>query len=46
MLESIVNLLAEYDVGWAYAKLAVLLFALCYVIEEVLGKYWMKVAWG
>lgn len=39
MLESLVGLLSEYDVGSSYVKLAVLLYSVAYVLEEVLGKY-------
>lgn len=39
MLDSFVCLLTEYGVGTAYVKIAVLLYSVCYVIEEVLGKY-------
>lgn len=39
MLESIVNFLSECGLVSAYVKLAVVLYAALYVIEEVLGKY-------
>lgn len=39
MFESFVDFLQEYDVGWSYVKLSVLLYVVFYVIEEVLGKY-------
>lgn len=39
MLDSILNFLSEYEVGWTYLKIAIVLYIVCYVIEEVLGKY-------
>lgn len=39
MFEAFVNFLSVPDVCLTYAKLAVLLYAVFYVIEEVLGKY-------
>lgn len=39
MLETFVNFLSGVEVGPTYVKLAVFLYTVCYVIEEVLGKY-------
>lgn len=39
MLDSFVNCFSECEVGSTYVKLAVFLYSVCYVIEEVLGKY-------
>lgn len=39
MLDSLVDFLSEYSVGSIYVKIAVLLYIVCYVVEEVLGKY-------
>lgn len=39
MLETFVNCVTAYGVASTYVKLAVLLYTICYVIEEVLGKY-------
>ena len=37
MLDTLVNLLSEYWVS--YLAIAVLLYAICHVVEETLGKY-------
>lgn len=37
MAEVLVDFLSEC--GWAYVKLAVALYTVCHIIEEVLGKY-------
>lgn len=39
MLESVYEVLLGTDVITTYLAIAVFLFTLCYVIEEVLGKY-------
>jgi hypothetical protein len=39
MLESFVEFLSEYSIGTYYLKIAVFLYIVCYVVEEVLGKY-------
>lgn len=39
MLESVFSSLLASDVITTYLAIAVFLYTLCYVIEEVLGKY-------
>lgn len=39
MFEAFVTFVSEFELVSTYLKLAVFLYAACYIIEEVLGKY-------
>lgn len=45
MLESVFSSLLASDVITTYLAIAVFLYTLCYVIEEVLGKYLFNKKW-